>query len=125
MAYIRQAQGEGRQALQLMERAVEHAKKGKNKRQLLQRGGNKEHIGRIQAAFLPVATTHQDLIDPLAKRELKILHLIAAGLSNPEIADQLIIATGTVARHTNNIFGKLAVRNRTEATLQAKALNLI
>lgn len=94
-------------------------------RQLLQRGGDKEQIGRIQAAFLPTTVTQQDLIDPLTKRELEILKLMSDGLSNPEIADKLIIATGTVARHTNNIFGKLAVRNRTEATVQAKTLNLI
>ena len=94
-------------------------------RQLLQQGGSKEQIGRIQAAFLPATTTHQDLIDPLTNRELEILRLMAEGFSNPEIAEHLIIATGTVARHTNNIFGKLAVRNRTEATIQAKSLNLI
>lgn len=93
-------------------------------RLLLQRGGNKEQIGRIQASFLP-SNPVQPLIDPLTKREIEILRLMSAGLSNPEIADQLIIATGTVARHTNNIFGKLDVRNRTEATLKASSLNLI
>ncbi|MEM8861754.1 MAG: LuxR C-terminal-related transcriptional regulator, partial [Chloroflexota bacterium] len=93
-------------------------------RLLLQRGGNKEQIGQIQAAFLP-SNPVQPLLDPLTKRELEILRLMSAGLSNPEIADQLIIATGTVARHTNNIFGKLDVRNRTEATLKARSLNLI
>ena len=75
-------------------------------RLLLQRGGDKEQIGQIQAAFLP-SNPVQPLLDPLTKRELEILRLMSAGLSNPEIAEKLIIATGTVARHTNNIFSKL------------------
>jgi LuxR family maltose regulon positive regulatory protein len=84
-----------------------------------------QFIGRVQAAFLPTGMTTQPLIDPLSKREMQILKLVAQGHSNPEIAQQLIIATGTVAKHTNNIFTKLAVRNRTEATLRARRLGLI
>ncbi len=44
-----------------------------------------------------------------------MLRLIAAGLSNQEIADRLIIAPGTVKRHINNIYGKLGVQSRTQA----------
>ncbi|MEM7343046.1 MAG: LuxR C-terminal-related transcriptional regulator [Chloroflexota bacterium] len=82
-------------------------------------------IGTIQAAFLPTGVTVQPLVDPLTQREVEILQLIGEGLSNPQIAERMIIATGTVARHTNNIFGKLGVRNRTEATLHARRLGLI
>ncbi len=94
-------------------------------RELAREGDVDSFIGSIQAAFLPVGVTIQPLIDPLTEREIEILQLIGQGLSNPQIAERMIIATGTVARHTNNIFGKLNVRNRTEATLQARRLGLI
>jgi ATP/maltotriose-dependent transcriptional regulator MalT len=50
---------------------------------------------------------------------------MATGLSNQEIADELVLALGTVARYTNNIFTKLNVRNRTQAISRAQALGLI
>ena len=49
----------------------------------------------------------------------------ADGRTNPEIAKTLFIATGTVAKYSNTIYAKLAVRNRTEATNRAKDLGLI
>ncbi len=58
-------------------------------------------------------------IDPLTERELEVLHWLACGASNREIGQQLTITESTVKRHVYNIFGKLNVRNRTEATLQA------
>ena len=82
-------------------------------------------IGRIQANFLPTQTTGQPLVDPLTRRELEILRLMAEGLSNREIAERLIIATGTVSKHSNNIFLKLSVRNRTEAVTRARQLDLL
>ena len=65
------------------------------------------------------------MIEPLSERELEVLRLIAAGLSNREIADELFIALGTVKRHINNTYGKLQVRRRTEAVARAHALYLI
>jgi LuxR family maltose regulon positive regulatory protein len=62
---------------------------------------------------------------PLSERELEILRLIAAGCTNQEIADQLVIALGTVKRHTSNIFNKLDVDNRTSAVARAQAMGLI
>ncbi len=50
---------------------------------------------------------------------------MAAGCSNQEIADELVIAIGTVKRHTANIFDKLDVRNRTEAVAKARQLGLL
>ncbi|MDY7092080.1 MAG: response regulator transcription factor [Acidobacteriota bacterium] len=55
----------------------------------------------------------------LTRREIEILCLIARGLSNQEIADQAHISEGTVRTHLTNIFGKLAVGNRVQATLYA------
>ncbi|WP_379162682.1 AAA family ATPase [Paenibacillus sp. sgz5001063] len=63
--------------------------------------------------------------EPLTDRELEVLSLLAAGLSNKEIADQLIIAIGTVKVHVKNIFAKLKVNRRTKAIIQAKELNLL
>jgi ATP/maltotriose-dependent transcriptional regulator MalT len=65
------------------------------------------------------------LVEPLTERELEVLHLIAVGASNEEIAEQLVIAIGTVKRHVSNIFGKLTVSNRTQAVARAQAIGLL
>jgi ATP/maltotriose-dependent transcriptional regulator MalT len=67
----------------------------------------------------------QPLDEPLTRRELEVLALLADGLTNPEIADKLYLSTGTVKVHTRNIYGKLNVSNRTEAATTAHKLNLI
>jgi DNA-binding NarL/FixJ family response regulator len=67
----------------------------------------------------------QPLIEPLSDRELEILRLVASGSSNKEIAAALFIAEGTVKNHVTNILGKLGVRDRTQAALKAKDLDLI
>ncbi|NTU80723.1 MAG: helix-turn-helix transcriptional regulator, partial [Chloroflexales bacterium] len=64
-------------------------------------------------------------IEPLSARELEILRLIAGGHSNQAIADALIIALGTVKKHINNIYGKLAVQSRTQALARARELGLL
>jgi LuxR family maltose regulon positive regulatory protein len=69
--------------------------------------------------------TPQPLIEPLSSRELEVLRLIAAGLANREIADELVIATGTVKRHINHIYGKLGVGSRTQAIAKARELRLL
>ncbi len=61
----------------------------------------------------------------MSERELEVLRLVTAGLSNREIARQLIISPGTAKTHIHNLCGKLGVRNRTEAATHAKELNLI
>ena len=65
------------------------------------------------------------LVESITHREQKVLSLIAAGLSNQEIADALIISIHTVKRHAHNIYGKLGVKRRTQAVVQARALALI
>lgn len=64
----------------------------------------------------PDAPAHQD---PLTEREVQILRLVAAGLSNAEIAAQLNIAEITVRTHMSRIFDKLHVQNRVQAALYA------
>jgi LuxR family maltose regulon positive regulatory protein len=65
------------------------------------------------------------LIEPLSERELEVLRLIAAGLSNREIAEKLFVAVSTVKTHINNIYRKLDVSKRTQAMARARELNLL
>lgn len=64
-------------------------------------------------------------IESLSERELELLELIAEGQSNREVAEQLVITVGTVKKHLNNIFGKLDVKNRTQAVARAREVGLI
>lgn len=66
----------------------------------------------------------QLFIEPLSERELEVLHWLAAGASNREIGRRLYIQESTVKRHVYNIFGKLNVRNRTQAALKARTLGV-
>jgi len=76
-----------------------------------------EHVRRdFEASALP---------DPLTKREVEILRLIAGGYSNREIADALGTAEGTVKNHASSILSKLGVRDRTRAVLKALELGFI
>ena len=70
-------------------------------------------------------TTAQPLLDPLSKRELEVLRLIGRGASNPEIAQELVLAVDMVKRHVYNIFSKLGVNNRIQALARARALGLL
>jgi DNA-binding NarL/FixJ family response regulator len=64
-------------------------------------------------------------VEELSEREVQVLRLLASGASNKEIAVALNLAKGTVKNHVTNVLGKLGVRDRTQAALQAKALGLI
>lgn len=65
------------------------------------------------------------LVEPVTEREREVLGLIARGLSNQEIADELIISVNTVKRHAFNIYSKLGVRRRTQAVARAQALAVL
>jgi LuxR family maltose regulon positive regulatory protein len=65
------------------------------------------------------------LVEPLSQRELEVLHLMALGKTNQEIAEQLIVARGTIKAHTANIYRKLDVANRTEAVARARQLGIL
>ena len=64
------------------------------------------------------------LDEPLTERELEVLRLIAAGQSNAQVAQAMVVAVSTVKTHTNTIFGKLAVASRTQAIARAHELHL-
>jgi LuxR family maltose regulon positive regulatory protein len=78
-------------------------------------------LGRASGATPPPA---QLLIEPLTMRELEVLRLIEAGLSNQGIGDRLVISIPTVKRHISNIYAKLGVKSRTQAVSLARELGL-
>lgn len=76
--------------------------------------------------FLPTSLAEsQPLFDPLSLREREVLHLIAVGRKNREIADELVVVTGTVKAHINVIYQKLGVTNRVQAITRARSLGLL
>jgi LuxR family maltose regulon positive regulatory protein len=72
-----------------------------------------------------IQAASQALVEPLTDRELEVLQLIAAGNTNPEIADALFLTQNTVKVHTRNIYGKLGVNNRTRAASVGREMGLI
>ena len=70
----------------------------------------------------PARAAHPDNLTP---RELEVLRLIAAGLTNPAIADALTISVGTVKAHTASIYSKLGVANRVQALSRSQELQLL
>jgi LuxR family transcriptional regulator, maltose regulon positive regulatory protein len=71
------------------------------------------------------ASPNDNLIEPLTGRELEVLHLMAQGNTNQEIAGKLIVASGTIKAHAANIYRKLDAANRTEAVTRARQLGIL
>lgn len=83
----------------------------------------------VQATLVRAArhgTTRPAVLpDGLTEREAEVLALIAAGLSNPEIATRLFVAEATVKTHVNRIFAKTASRDRAQAAVYAHRHGLV
>jgi len=148
-AVAHHAHGEKDKAVQLLGDALALAEpggfirlfvdEGEPMRLLLQRrkaegGRMNEYAGKLLAAFgqqsiaadlHPSSFIPQPLIEPLSQRELKILELMAQGLSNREIGERLFLALDTVKGHNRKIFDKLQVQSRTEAIARARELGLL
>ena len=87
-----------------------------------------DYVERILAVMMEnstLAASLPSMTEPLSERELEVLRLIAVGMSNREIADELVISPGTAKTHVHNLCGKLGVRNRTEAAMRARELGLV
>jgi LuxR family maltose regulon positive regulatory protein len=65
------------------------------------------------------------LVEPISGRELEVLQLLAQGLTHRQIADQLVVAPGTIKRHLSNIYSKLGVHSRTQALARTRDLYLL
>jgi DNA-binding NarL/FixJ family response regulator len=74
---------------------------------------------RLVAALLSSAAKERRLPDELTTREVEVLKLIAAGLSNAEIAASLVLSAATVKTHINHIFQKTGARDRAQAVRYA------
>jgi DNA-binding CsgD family transcriptional regulator len=61
----------------------------------------------------------------ISRREFEVLELIAAGLSNQDIADRLFVSTSTVKTHVSSVLAKFDASRRTEAVARAKELRII
>ena len=72
-----------------------------------------------------VGDSAASLVEPLSPRELEVLQIMALGKTNKEIAQQLVIAPGTVKAHSASIYRKLDVANRTEAVGRARELGIL
>ncbi|WP_165423598.1 LuxR C-terminal-related transcriptional regulator [Ktedonosporobacter rubrisoli] len=91
------------------------------------------YLQRLQDAIVPTSPetlgeqphVRGQLIEPLTLREEEILHLLAAGLSNQQIATRLVISLHTVKLHVKHILAKLTATNRTQAVTRARELHLL
>ena len=100
--------------------------------------GPTPYLDTLLSAFSPVllqeheaeqlashGSIRQGLLDPLSPRELEVLHLLARGASNQEIAEELVVTLDTVKRHMSNILSKLGASNRRQAVSRAREHGLL
>jgi LuxR family maltose regulon positive regulatory protein len=123
--YLRIFLDEGRLMQMLLAQWLAHANAGPLRDyaiHLLSRFDAEPHM--ITAAQEKVSPA-SNLVEPLSRRELQVLHLIALGRTNQEVARQLIVSPGTVKAHTASIYRKLDVANRTEAVARARQLGIL
>jgi DNA-binding NarL/FixJ family response regulator len=84
---------------------------------------------RVMAEFArlsrPSEGTQAKLLEPLSEREIEVLKFLAQGFANREIADRLYLAEGTVKNYVSSVMQKLSVRDRTQAALRARELDLL
>jgi LuxR family transcriptional regulator, maltose regulon positive regulatory protein len=107
--------------------------------QCLTRGIMVDHVSRLlrsfaasaeagsgtEAAFPATGPQAHGLVEAISERELEVIHLLAGGLTNQELADRLYISGNTVKTHLASIYGKLGVGGRREAIAAARRAGLL
>jgi LuxR family transcriptional regulator, maltose regulon positive regulatory protein len=78
-----------------------------------------------EADLLGPASSSSPLVEPLSAQEQRVLHLLATGRSNREIAQELVVSINTVKDHAKHLYRKLGVSNRLQAGEAARHLKLI
>ncbi len=143
-ALLYQQEGDRTAALTALERALSLAEPGgfirlfadfgspmgEMLKALYRRNSARRYVGQILDALMPVRSpvpniSQAAMVEPLTPRELKILTLLAQGLSNKEIAAQEVTTVGTVKQYNLHIYQKLLVTNRADALAKARALGLL
>jgi LuxR family maltose regulon positive regulatory protein len=92
---------------------------------LLAASGNAQGALNNEIERLPDTQPMQPLLESLSEREQEVLQLLAAGQSNREIAQHLIVGLNTVKTHVKSIYAKLDVHSRTQALVRAQSLRLL
>jgi LuxR family maltose regulon positive regulatory protein len=126
------------QAIEVLERTLTLAEgggylrifldEGRVMKDLLRQAIESDYVERLLEEFADLdetSTITHGIVEPLSARELEVLKLLAGGLSNHEIGNELFVTTNTVKWHLKNIFAKLGVHNRTQAVDRARELGLL
>jgi LuxR family maltose regulon positive regulatory protein len=119
--YVRVFVDEGRPMAQLLSEAAAHGIMPAYTTKLLDVLHSEEQKSEEGSHRFP----SESVVEPLSKRELEVLRLIAQGLSNREISQRLFLALSTVKGHNRIIFSKLMVKRRTKAVARARELGLL
>lgn len=83
------------------------------------------YVVNVMVSAEPLTENSQWEHESLTQKEIQVVQLITAGLSNKQIADQLNVSTETIKSHIKNVYRKLNVSNRVQALQRAKQLNII
>ena len=123
--YVRVFLDEGQPMQMLIARWLAHAGSSHTRDYAIHLLSHFDAEPRVVTATNEKVSATGTLVEPLSQRELEVLHLIALGRTNQEIAQQLIVSPGTVKAHTASIYRKLDVANRTEAVARARQLGIL
>jgi LuxR family maltose regulon positive regulatory protein len=144
-ALVHARQGAVSDAMPCFQRALSLAEQGGYIRTILNRqepslgrllhlaagnGGVTADFARTLLAHLNPQETAEGMdnrpdIQPISPRELEVLQFLAAGLTNREIAEEMVVTINTVKAHTRRLYAKLDVSNRTQAVARARECSLL